>query len=134
MNRDQLSNSEKASIAEKGEELSIDLLDKLEDAFLEARSHDRKIRTEFLAASWDWVRNVKGEEEAATYIVEKEIWKDRRAEDAEKIKILSLRASSEVTFKVDPPLTLVLKPGDLVKKVNVGDLSAKLRDDTFSLW
>ena len=130
MNRDQLSNSEKASIAEKGEVLSTELLDKLEDAFLEARSHDRKIRTEFLAASWDWVRNVKGEEEASTYVVEKEIWKDRRAEDAEKIKILSLRASSEVTFKVDPPLTLVLKPGDLVKKVNVGDLSAKLRDDT----
>ena len=130
MNRDQLSNSEKASIAEKGEVLSTELLDKLEDAFLEARSHDRKIRTEFLAASWDWVRNVKGEEEASTYVVEKEIWKYRRAEDAEKIKILSLRASSEVTFKVDPPLTLVLKPGDLVKKVNVGDLSAKLRDDT----
>ena len=139
MNRDQLSNTEKAEIAEKGEELSIDLLDKLEDAYLEARSHDRKIRTQFLAASWDWIRNEKGVEEASTYVIEKEIWKDRRAEDAEKIKILSLRAPSEVTFKVEPvepvepddsSFTLVLEPGDLVKKVNVGDLSAKLRDDT----
>ena len=139
MNRDQLSNTEKAEIAEKGEELSIDLLDKLEDAYLEARSHDRKIRTQFLAASWDWIRNEKGVEEASTYVIEKEIWKDRRAEDAEKIKILSLRARSEVTFKVEPvepvepvdsSFTLVLEPGDLVKKVNVGDLSAKLRDDT----
>ncbi|MDA7873063.1 cytochrome c oxidase subunit 3 [Akkermansiaceae bacterium] len=139
MNRDQLSNTEKAEIAEEGEELSIDLLDKLEDAYLEARSHDRKIRTQFLAASWDWIRNEKGVEEASTYVIEKEIWKDRRAEDAEKIKILSLRAPSEVTFKVEPvepvepddsSFTLVLEPGDLVKKVNVGDLSAKLRDDT----
>jgi heme/copper-type cytochrome/quinol oxidase subunit 3 len=130
LNRDQLSSSDSALIAEKGSELNIELLDKLENAFLGARSHDRKIRTQFLAASWDWIRNEKGEEEAATYIVEKEIWKDRRAEDAEKIKILSLRASSEVTFKINPPLTLVLKPSDFVKKVNVGDLSAKLRDDT----
>ena len=130
MNRDQLANSKAALVAEMGRELSIDLLDELEGAYLEARSHDRKIRTEFLAASWDWVRNEKGEEEASTYVVEKEIWKERREEDAEKIKILSLRAPSEVTFKIDPPFTLVLEPGDLVKKVNVGDLSAKLRDDT----
>ncbi len=130
MNRDQLVNSEAALVAEKGSELSIDLLDELEDAFLEARSHDRKVRTEFLAASWDWIRNEKGEEEASTYVVEKEIWKERRAEDAEKIKVLTLRAPSEVTFKVDPPFTLVLEPSDLVKKVNVGDPSAKLRDDT----
>ncbi|MDA7891047.1 cytochrome c oxidase subunit 3 [Akkermansiaceae bacterium] len=130
MNRDQLVNSEAALVAEKGSELSIDLLDELEDAFLEARSHDRTVRTEFLAASWDWIRNEKGEEEASTYVVEKEIWKERRAEDAEKIKVLTLRAPSEVTFKVDPPFTLVLEPSDLVKKVNVGDPSAKLRDDT----
>jgi len=130
MNRDQLVNNESALVAEKGSELSIDLLDELEDAFLEARSHDRKVRTEFLAASWDWIRNEKGEEEASTYVVEKEIWKERRSEDAEKIKVLTLRAPSEVTFKVDPPFTLVLEPSDLVKKVNVGDLSAKLRDDT----
>lgn len=130
MNRDQLVNTEAALVAEKGSELSIDLLDELEDAFLEARSHDRKVRTEFLAASWDWIRNEKGEEEASTYVVEKEIWKERRAEDAEKIKVLTLRAPSEVTFKVDPPFTLVLAPSDLVKKVNVDDPSAKLRDDT----
>ena len=130
MNRDQLTASDTAFVREEGSELNIELLDELEDAYLEARSHDRKIRTQFLAASWDWIRNEKGEEEASTYIVEKEIWKDRRAEDAEKIKILSLRAPSEVTFKVDPPFTLVLEPGDLVKKVNFGDLSAKLRDDT----
>ncbi len=130
MNRDQLTASDSAVVSKKGSDLSIELLDKLEDAYLDARSYDRKIRTQFLAASWDWIRNVKGEEEASTYIVEKEVWKDRRAEDAEKIKILSLRAPSEVTFKVDPPFTLVLEPSDLVKKVNVGDLNAKLRDDT----
>lgn len=130
MNRDQLIASDSAVVSKKGSDLSIELLDQLEDAFLEARSHDRKIRTQFLAASWDWIRNVKGEEEASTYIVEKEVWKDRRAEDAEKIKILSLRAPSEVTFKVDPPFTLVLEPGDLVKRVNRGDSTAKLRDDT----
>lgn len=130
MNRDQLTNSKAALVAGKGEELSIDLLDKLEDAYLDARSHDRKIRTQFLAASWDWVRNEKGEEEASTYIVEKDIWKERRSEDAEKLKVLTLRAPSEVTFKVDPPFTLVLDPSDLVKKVNVGDKDAKLRDDT----
>ncbi|MDB4438198.1 cytochrome c oxidase subunit 3 [bacterium] len=130
MNRDQLTNSEAALVAETGSELSIDLLDDLEEAYLGARSHDRKIRTDFLAASWDWIRNEKGIEEASTYVIEKDIWKERRVDDAEKLKVLTLRAASEVTFKVDPPFTLVLKPSYLVKKANVGDTSAKLRDDT----
>ena len=130
MNRDQLLNSSAAFVSEKGSELSIELLDELEEAYLEANSHDRKVRTEFLAASWDWVRNEKGEEEASTYIIEKDFWKERRAEDAEKLKVLTLRAPSEVTFNVDPPFTLVLAPGDLVKKANVGDPNLKLRDDT----
>ena len=56
-----------------------------------------------------------------------DLWKERRKEDGEKLKIVTLGPVAEVTFTIDPPLTLVLKPGDLVK---VSDVDIKLRDDT----
>lgn len=127
MNRSQLLDSEKALVAEEGAELSIDLLDNLEDAFLDARSHDKDVRTKFLAASWDWVRDEKGIEESGTKVIELPVWKERMSEDAEKLKVVTIQASAEVTFTIDPPLTLVLKPNDLV---SFNDSEARLRDDT----
>lgn len=127
LNRDELVASETALIGKEGAALTIDLLDDLEEAYLDARSHDRKIRTKFLAASWDWIRNEKGIDKAATYVIEDDVWKERRKEDDEKIKIATLRPSAEVTFTVTPPLTLVLKPGDLVK---FSDADLRLKDDT----
>ena len=121
--------SENALVAEGGTELSIDVLDDLEDAFLDARSHDRKVRTKFLAASWDWIRDEKGIDEAATFVIEGEIWKERRKEDAAKIEIVTLGAPGEVTFTIDPPLTLVMKPSDLAK---FDATELKLRDDTIA--
>ncbi len=127
LNRTELLESENALIADAGAELSTDVLDDLEDAYLDARSHDRKVRTKFLAASWDWIRDEEGIDEAATYVIEMDLWKERRKEDGEKLKIVTLGPVAEVTFTIDPPLTLVLKPGDLVK---VSDVDIKLRDDT----
>lgn len=129
-NRDQLRASEEALVAKAGEPLSIDVLDDMEDAFLEARTYDQRLSTKFLKASWDWIREQPGyseEEMASTYVVEEEIWQDRRKEDAEKLKILSLSAPLTVAFNVEPAFTLVLKPGDLVK---FDEGSAALRDDT----
>ena len=129
-NRDQLLNREDALVAEAGTGLSIDLLDDLEEAFLDGRAYDQKLSTQFLSASWDWIRDQPGyskDEMMSTYVITKEIWTDRRKEDAEKLKLLTLQAPVSVTFKVDKPFTLVLKPGDLV---NFDDSSAKLRDDT----
>ncbi len=126
-NRTQLLESEKALVAKSGSELSIDVLEDMEDAFLDARAHDKDIRTDFLAASWDWIRDEKGDDDLATYVVEKDIWKERRKEDAEKFGPLMLSAPGEVTFKVDPPLILVMKPGDIPKSSKE---QIKLRDDT----
>ena len=60
LNRSELLESENALVAQAGARLSTDVLDDLEDAYLDARSHDRKVRTKFLAASWDWIRDEKG--------------------------------------------------------------------------
>jgi len=126
-NRAQLLESEKALVVEEGAELSTDSLDDMEDAFLDARAHDSQIRTDFSRASWDWVRNEKGIEEIGNLVITMDIWKERMAEDAEKIKPLMLAAPSTVTYKVDPPLTLVLNPRDVVK---FSEGEAALRDST----
>jgi heme/copper-type cytochrome/quinol oxidase subunit 3 len=130
MNREQLLASESALVAEKGEALSIELLERMEEAYLEAQAYDQRLSTKFLKASWDWVREQPGfseEEKASTYVVTEEIWEDRRKEDAEKLKILSLSAPLTAVFKVEPAFSLVLKPDDLVK---FDEGSATLRDDT----
>ncbi|MGD1977781.1 MAG: cytochrome c oxidase subunit 3 [Akkermansiaceae bacterium] len=130
MSREQLLKGDEAVVVDAGEELSIDALDKMEDAFLDARSYDQKLSTKFLAASWDWVREQPGyseKEMQGTYVVTEEIWTDRRKEDADKLKQLTLQAPLSVSFKVDPPFTLVLGPNDLVK---YDKESGQLRDDT----
>ena len=126
-NRVQLLASGKALVADAGSELSIDLLEEMEDSFLEARAHDKDIRTDFLAASWDWIRDEKGDDDLSTYVVEKDIWKERRKEDAKKFGPLMLSAPGEVTFKVDPPLILIMKPSDIPK---FSKEQVKFRDDT----
>lgn len=130
LRREELLWSERALKAERGAELSTDLLDDLEGEFLDARSYDQSLSTEFLRASWEWVRQQDGfseDEKLATYVVTEPIWTDRRKEDEDKLKQLKQSASSSVTFNVDPPMTLFLDPGDLVKFDSKG---GQLRDDT----
>jgi heme/copper-type cytochrome/quinol oxidase subunit 3 len=130
LGRADLLKDERALVLKEGTELSIDALDTMEESFLDARSYDQKLTTEFLAASWKWVREQPGfseEEMQGTYVITKDIWTDRRKEDAAKLDLLTLKAPLSVTFTVDKPFTLVLKPGDLVK---YDDKSAQLRDDT----
>lgn len=130
LGRPDLLKDERALVLKGGTELSIDALDKMEDAFLDARAYDQKLTTEFLAASWKWVREQPGyseDEMQGTYVITKEIWTDRRKEDATKLDQLTLKAPLSVTFTVDKPFTLVLKPNDLVK---YDEKSAQLRDDT----
>jgi heme/copper-type cytochrome/quinol oxidase subunit 3 len=126
-NRSQLLESEEALIVKAGAELSIDDLDDMEDAFLDARAHDKSIRTEFLRASWAWIREEKGIEEMSNLVITTDLWKDRMAEDTEKIMPLMLSAGGTVTYKIDPPLTLVFAPDDIPK---YSEAEIKLRDDT----
>ena len=128
--REDLLKDGSALVLEEGESLTVDALDTMEDAFLDARSYDQKLTTKFLQASWDWVRKQPGyseDEMQSTYVITKEIWTDRRKEDSQKLDRLTLKAPLSVSFRVDPPFTLVLKPNDLVK---YDDESAQLRDDT----
>lgn len=130
MNRDQLRNSEEALVVEAGEPLSIDAIEEMEEAYLEAKAYDQELSTKFLKASWDWIRDQPGfskDEMASTYVVTEDLWIERRKEDAEKLKLLSLQPALSVTFTVDPPFTMVFKPEDLVK---FDEKSATLRDDT----
>lgn len=129
--RSQLSASEKAFKVEAGTEFSLDSIDDMESAFLEARAHDQGIKTKFLQESWDWVRNEKGIDEAATYVVNMELWTARRAEDAEKISHIELSPAPSVTYSFETPIVLVLDPRDLPAIPFQGAVSTKLRDDTF---
>ncbi len=126
-NRAQLEASEAALVVADGADLSIDDLDDLEDAFLDARAHDKNIRTEFLRASWSWIRDEKGIDEISNLVITTDLWKERMAEDNAKIKDLMISAPGTVKYKIDPPLTLVWEPDDIPK---LADTEIKLRDDT----
>ena len=60
-------------------------------------------------------------------VVAEPIWNGRISEDETKLKALKLSAPGSVTFNVNPPMTLFLDPGDLVK---FDDNGGQLRDDT----
>ena len=117
------------TIVEAGAALSVDVLSKLEDSFLDARSYDSKIRTQFEKASWAWIRDEQGVTEMSTYVVESDLWKDRRAEDVKAYSPLMLSPAAEVAFKIDPPFNLVLKPNDTPPGLRSSG-QVRLRDDT----
>ncbi|MDB4265266.1 cytochrome c oxidase subunit 3 [bacterium] len=126
-NRDQLEKSDKALVLKAGSELSRENLDKMEEVFLAARAHDKSVRTEFLKASWDWIRNEKGVDEISQLVVTTPLWKERMTEDADKIKDLMLNAPGTAKFKLDSALTLVLDPTSIP---NYSDEDFTLRDST----
>ncbi|YCM44374.1 cytochrome c oxidase subunit 3 [Verrucomicrobiaceae bacterium 227] len=117
------------TIAKAGTALSIDVLSDLEDSFLDARSHDSRIRTQFEKASWAWIRDEQGVTDQATYVVETELWKKRRAADVKAFGPLMLSPAAEVSFKIDPPFNLVLDPDDTPPGLR-SDEMVRLRDDT----
>ena len=126
-NRAQLEASAAALVVADGAVLSIDDLDEMEEAFLQARAHDKEIRTEFLRASWSWIRDEKGIDDISNLVITTDLWKERMAEDNEKIKNLMLSAPGTVRYKIEPPLTLVWRPDDIPK---LAKTELKLRDDT----
>lgn len=115
--------------ARAGDALAIDVLEDLEDAFLDARAHDSKVRTQFEKASWAWVRGEMKIKESGTKVVDMDVWKDRRAQDLVAYRPLMLGAKAEVAFKVEPPFNLVLSPTAIppgARSMN----QVRLRDDT----
>ena len=121
--------AKKTVILEEGTELSTDALDDAQDAFLEGRAYDADLRTSFEKASWAWLRDEKGIDEPGYNVIDMEVWKERRKEDNEKLQPLLIGASSVITFKVEPALTLVLKPGWMTPNGRNAE-QLKLRDDT----
>ena len=118
------------TIAKAGTDLSVDLLDDLEEAFLDARAHDSKIRTQFEKASWAWIRDEKNVDELATYVVETDLWKERRAQDVEAYTPLMFSAAAEVSFKIDPAFNLVLSPRVVIPGTARTENQFRLHDDT----
>ena len=127
-NRSQLLATEKALIAEKGAQLSIDDLENMEEAYLDARAHDKDIRTEFLRASWAWVRDEKGIDEISNLVVTRDYWTERMEEDNKKMKPLMIGAEATASYKIEGGLVLVFDPTDIPNKFSEGQI--KLRDDT----
>jgi heme/copper-type cytochrome/quinol oxidase subunit 3 len=117
------------TIVKKDTKLSIDVLSDLEDAFLDARAHDSKIRTQFEKASWAWIRDEQGVTDLSTYVVETDLWKNRRAEDVKAFTPLMLSPAAEVAFKIEPAFNLVLKPNDTPPGLRSSE-QVRLRDDT----
>jgi len=116
-------------VLEKGEPLSVEMMDLLEAAYLDAISKDTKIRTAFEKASWKWIRDEKGVTEQGTYVVEMDLWKERRKEDVQKYSPLMLRAPAEAEFAISAPFNLRLDPDDVPPGLR-GDSQMTLRDDT----
>jgi len=118
-------------IASAGDALSVDLLDDLEDAFLDARAHDSTIRTSYEKASWAWIRDEEKIDDPGYDVIDMQVWKDRREDDKKNQAPHLYGAPSEVEFEIVrnsfAPCVLILNPSSI--PVSGAD-QVKLRDDT----
>ena len=109
-------------LAEKGKALSMGLLRELKKVHLEAKAHNAKIRTKQSRDAWARLREglPKDQRNEPSYKI-----KDRLQLNSDFDEFI-VDAPSSLTFTVDPPVTLVLKPYE----VREGETSATLRDGT----
>jgi len=106
-------------IAKAGEVLSKDLLNRIRDSHLAARSHNGALRTASLREEW---------KEALAENPGKKGWEltSNVNIDAEAITPKLLTETPSVAFKVEPPVALSFKPRDIKE----ADGQSRLRDDT----
>ncbi|MDP3849400.1 MAG: cytochrome c oxidase subunit 3 [Luteolibacter sp.] len=106
-------------LAKAGEPLSPALLERLQEAHLEARSHNGALRTAALREKWTAAKaenpGKRGWQIASGVNI-----------DATALEPKLLTEIGTVAFKVDPPARMNFKPRD----VREGDTQSRLRDDT----
>lgn len=107
------------TLAKAGEILSVDLLNRLQKAHLDARSHNGAIRTAALRAEW---------KEAKAANPGKKGWEisSNVNLDADALAPKLLTEIGTVAFKVDPPARFDFKP----REIREGETQSRLRDDT----
>jgi heme/copper-type cytochrome/quinol oxidase subunit 3 len=107
------------TLGKEGEELTLDLLAKLQKMHLTARTHNQKLSADSLRAAW---------EVAHAANPGKRDWmiKESVKVDAEGIKPKLLTEIGTVKFKVDPAVDFDFVPRDIKE----ADGSSLLRDDT----
>lgn len=103
----------------KGEPLSVEVLNKIKDAHLAARSNNAAIKTEALREAWKVAKKAHPDQSDWKY-------SDTVSIDAEAIKPKMLTEFASASFTIDKPLALSFKPRD----VKEGPAQSKLRDDT----
>lgn len=107
------------TLAKAGDALSVDLLNRLQAAHLDARAHNGALRSAALNAVWKTEKAAnpgkKGWEIASGVNID---------EAALAPKLLS--EIGTVAFKVDPPVRMDFKPRD----IREGETQSRLRDDT----
>ena len=106
-------------LAKAGEPLSVDLLDKIKDAHLDARAHNGALRTAALRQEWTEAKSEnpgkRGWEISSNVNI-----------DVAALGPKLLTEVPSVAFKVEPPSRLEFKPRD----VKEGATQSRLRDDT----
>lgn len=107
------------TVAEAGEPLSLELLERVKALHLDARAHNSELRIEALSAAW------KQQKEANP---ETPDWKlaEQINIETDELKQRTLGTIAAVKFTVDPPVHFEFAPRDIKE----GAASSRLRDDT----
>jgi heme/copper-type cytochrome/quinol oxidase subunit 3 len=107
------------TLAKSGEALSVELLSRLQNAHLDARSHNGALRTAALRKEWTNAKDAnpgkRGWQIASGVNI-----------DAAALAPKLLTEIGTVAFKVEPPARMDFKPRDIKE----GETQSQLRDDT----
>lgn len=110
---------EAVTLAKAGEPLSLDLLEKIKQAQLDALEHNAALRTAALRLEWKKTKKAnpgkKGWELSSDVNI-----------DMDALSPRLLTEVSTVEFTVDPPTRMLFKP----RNIKEGSTSSRLRDDT----
>lgn len=111
-----LQNDDKAEVVfEEGRELSLELLDSIKEAHLEARANNAKLRTENLRLQW---KKAKAENPG------KRDWEfaENVVVDQSAIEEKLMPEQASVSFKVEPPTAFRFRPRDIKEAAESGTL------------
>ena len=107
------------TLAKAGDPLSLDLLNRIQKAHLEARAHNGALRTAAFRAEWKDAKSANPDKKGWELAPEVSI-------DTEALAPKLLTEIGTVSFKVEPPARLDFKPRDIKE----AETQSRLRDDT----
>ena len=110
---------EPVTLAKAGDPLSLELLEKIKKAQLDALEHNAALRTEALRMEWKEAKNENPGKRGWQLASDVNV-------DMEALKPRLLTEVSNVEFTVDPPTRFLFKPRDIKE----GPASSTLRDNT----